>query len=117
VFDAGGELAGLGEGGVVGDLVGFEDDDVREMVFANEAPFRNLKSFSGATREFGDDFFEDEEFVVAHEGAEETVGGSEHTGVDVTSLLVDGIGANEAALMLEHGPAPWVFPFVKNEEN
>jgi hypothetical protein len=58
VFDAGGELAGLGEGGVVGDLVGFEDDDVREMVFANEAPFGNLKSFSGAPREFGDDFFE-----------------------------------------------------------
>lgn len=117
VFDAGRELAGLSEGGVVGDLVGFEDDDVREMVFANEASFGDLESGGGPAGKFGDDFLKREEFVVAHEGAEETVGGAEHAGVDVTSLLVDGIGADETAGVLEHGPAPGVFAFVKNEEN
>ena len=117
VFDAGGELAGLGEGGVVGDGVGIEDDDVSEIFFANEASVGDLEAGGRTSGELGDDFFEGEEFLIADERTEEPIGGAEHAGMDVAFILVDGIGANEATVVLQHGPAPGIFSFVEDEED
>ncbi len=117
VFDAGGELAGIRQSGAIDDSLRIEDDDVGEVFFADEAPVGDLESGCGAAREFGDDFLKGVEPLVTNERSEKAIGGAEHAGVDVAIFLFDGIRADEAAIVLQHGPTPRIIAFVEDEED
>ena len=117
MFHPGCGLLRLAEGGAVVDRLGIKDDQIGEPTFAHHAPLLQTETLRRESTQLVNSLFQCQELVVAHPRAKDTRGRSILARVDHTVGLIDAVGADHVAWVLDEGRNRFVLSPVKDQQH